>query len=226
MDRLLAVSGKMASGKDTVATRTLRKLQLEWERVNLADSIRDELQRCYELAAENPDFVRSRLEEWASNDVERETVEQLVMLAASGGDVHERTSGNRVALQQLAWLGRQHDPDIWLRRHHDRVAAALAADGGRVILTTDVREPDEVVSLHSQGFLLVRLIVSEETQLRRLRRRDGLTADHSLHHPNETALDRLSDTMRRRFALIVDNDGAMEDTVEKIAHLLTERWGL
>lgn len=228
MERKLAVSGKMASGKDTVATRALKQLGLEWDRINLADAIRSELQRCYDLADGSPGLVREQLQSWAHNDYERDVADQLMLIISSNTDAYIRTSANRIGLQQLAWLGRQHTPDMWVTRHLERAAAWTQEHGqsGRVLLTTDVREPDEVVTLHTNNFTLIRLLVNIETQQRRLRRRDGLLADHSLTHPNETALDALPNTLTRRFALIVNNDGKMGDTIDQITSMLADRWQL
>jgi dephospho-CoA kinase len=229
--RRLALSGKMASGKDTIARAALNELGLDHVRINLADAIRHELQHCYDLADTDPELVRAHLSPWAANDHEHEIVDQLVSIARSNRDAWERTSATRLGLQQLAWLGRQHQPDLWIARHRHQIdtwTAGTSPDesGLPVLLTTDVREADEVHALHQAGYLLVRLLVDPAVQRRRLRQRDQLTADHSVTHPNETALDELDGPLAACFAAVIDNNHRQADTVAQLVALLRDRWQL
>lgn len=226
MSRRLAMSGKMASGKDTLAEAALTKLGLRWHRINLADAIRNELQECYDLAKESDDKVRARLEPWVSNAQDEDIAEQIVSICKGNTDAWTRSSDNRLALQQLALLGRRNDPGVWVRKHAKAVRAwdAAADTDDRVLTTTDVREPDEVASLHRLKFIIMRVNVKPETQVARLDSRDKLRPDHSMTHPNETALDTPDPRTAGRFSLIVDNDRDPEEAAEKIAALLRKEW--
>lgn len=222
----LAVSGKMASGKDTVAMRAIAQLGLPAHRVNIADAIRARLQTVYDLGRADPEKIRQHLSDWSGLPEDDDIIEQIVRVAHGGQDANSRTAGNRIALQQLALLGRRRQPGMWREAH---LAAVEASEkDGVVTVTTDVREPDEVRALKAAGFILVRLVVDETTQLRRLRQRDGLAPDHSLHHPNETALDSVDDRTDRELAdmfdLIVTNDGTAAKAARKVADLLADRW--
>lgn len=221
--RRLAVSGKMASGKDTVARAAALRLGLQPVRINLADAIRAELAEAF--AAPDREQLDAYLQRFDPDGKHPDQLEQLRRVCLAGGDVNRRSTAVRVGLQQLAWLARQQDPDVWVRRHLDAVASAPLTED-TVILTTDVREPSEVVALHDAGFLLVRLQVSPATQRRRLASRDQITPDHTLHHPNETALDAPTPAVAGRWAAVIDNDGPLEEATTLLATLLADRWSL
>jgi predicted kinase len=222
--RRLGVSGKMASGKDAVAAAAVRALGLPAVRLNLADAIRRELADCFDLAEHEPDRLDSLLERYDPDGRHSDQLDQLRRVCLVGGDVNRRSTAVRVGLQQLAWLARQNDPDVWIRRHRAAVDHASRTAPDAVIITTDVREPGEVTALADAGFVMVRLQVAPETQRRRLAGRDQLVPDHTLTHPNETALDDPPAAVRRRWAAVLDNDGPLEQTSHALAQLLATRW--
>jgi dephospho-CoA kinase len=223
--RRLAVSGKMASGKDTVAKAAVAQLGLRPVRINLADAIRAELAECFHVADASPHLLDAYLERLDPDGLHPDHLEQLAQVCRSGGDVNRRSTAVRVGLQQLAWLARQQDPDIWIRRHRDAVERATLGDD-EVIVTTDVREAPEVLALDAAGFVVVRLEVSSDAQRRRLASRDQLVPDHTLTHPNETALDTPTAAVSRAWAAVIDNDGPLEVAARQLADVLAERWSV
>jgi predicted kinase len=224
--RRLAVSGKMASGKDAVAMAAIERLGLDAVRVNLADAIRAELAECFRVAAEEPEQLTGVLSRFDPGNAHPDQLDQLQRACLAGGDVDVRTTAVRVGLQQLAWLARHTDPGIWIRRHRAAVRAAAATHPEAVIVTTDVREAAEVIALADAGFVVVRLHVSEEIQRQRLASRDQLIPDHTLTHPNETALDEPPAAVQRRWSAVIDNDGPLDVAATRLADLLAKRWKL
>jgi hypothetical protein len=218
--RRLAVSGKMASGKDAVAAEALRRLGLEPRRVNLADAIRAEVQHCYDLGGY--DAVVHHLRRRDPAGTHRDLIDTVAHITGAGGDAQARTAANRVALQQLAHLYRLDDPTIWVRRHREAVEAA----GTTVVSTTDVRQPDEVVAVHDAGFIVVRLHVTADTQRQRLMTRDGLVVDETVNHPNETALDAPHPSVLARIDAHISNDGTLDAAADLLVELLADRWAL
>lgn len=223
---LLAISGKMASGKDAVAHEALKQLGMASVRVNLADAIRAELAECFLAARDGKERLAAHLTRYDVEGRHRDQLDQLLLACLSGGDVNRRSTSVRVGLQQLAWLARQQDSGIWIRQHAASVHKVLVEHPGRVVVTTDVREPSEVVALDDAGFVVVRLHVSPQVQRRRLAGRDNLTPDHTLEHPNETALDNPSPQIAGRFAAVIDNDAALSETGAVLAQVLRDRWKL
>jgi dephospho-CoA kinase len=235
--RLLAVSGKMASGKDAVAEAALAAAGFtEVRRLKIADAIRTTLdeylgmnraggagiaERLAAVAAQVPSAQRD-----IADALVRRLVDLFAIVAATepGLTAHDRTNTSRALLQDLARLHRLADPDVWVKTHIARLATIT--EPGVVVLTTDVREPNEALLLHQHGYLLARVVVSPEVQLQRLQGRDGITVDPAtLVHPNETALDRISGELADAFDIFIDNDGELGVAAAALGSLLIRRWG-
>jgi hypothetical protein len=235
--RLLAVSGKMASGKDAVAEAALAAAGFtEVRRLKIADAIRFTLDEHLTLNREDRALLVARLDAIAAavpvgeRDLATALVRRLLDLFAvvsasePGLRADDRTNTTRALLQDLARLHRLADPDVWVKTHVARLATVT--EPGVVILTTDVREPNEVLTLRRHGYVLARIVVSPEVQLQRLRARDGIVVDPAtLVHPNETALDRISGEVADAFDMFIDNDGELGVAAAALGGLLTRRWG-
>ena len=234
--KLLAVSGKMASGKDAVAALALEKLGYESViKVNLADQIRTELDHLLNLHKESQQTSNSYLQALLEQtpplakpqaEALAERIRQLLViknLTEPDQRASDRTNIVRALLQDLGRLHRLADPSIWIRRHNNKAFEQSLT--GEVILTTDVREPEEVISLHKAGFVIARILVSTETQLTRLKSRDNIVVTpETLNHPNETALDNPSQELKDAFDIIISNDEDINQAASSLAELLKERW--
>ena len=235
--RLLAVSGKMASGKDAVAEAALAAAGFtEIRRLKIADAIRFTLDEYLRLNREHRSHLVARLDAVAASvptgkldlaaALTRRLLDLFAVVSASGPDLRaqDRTNTARALLQDLARLHRLADPDVWVKTHIERLATVT--EPGVVVLTTDVREPNEVLTLRRHGYVLARIVVSPEVQLQRLRSRDGIIVDPAtLVHPNETALDRISGEVADAFDMFIDNDGELGVAAAALGQLLTTRWG-
>ena len=218
----IAVSGKLASGKDTVAQRVMEELsdtpsvQLSW-----ATPLKDELDSILDtlsLSTSTEEAALSICETGVPLQHARVLAERLWEEARSGARARGRTPLMRWALQYLGTDVRRHmDPEYWVSR-----AAALAVDNlnaGHSVFYTDCRFPNEVDAAQYVGLFTIRLNVSPEVQAARLESRDGLQVDASaLTHPSEVALDDFD-----HFDLVVDNNGPIEEVVDEIVSAVRNR---
>lgn len=226
--RLLAVSGKMASGKDTLAGMLTNGA---WRgsnviRMAFADSLRDEVNKMLDL-------VRLRTREGApNNDVDSELAEVMgcsldeastmtgilrdELDANPNAEAHQHDNGLRSALQYWGTdVRRAQNPDYWAEATRKTIMGALTGTDA-IIIITDLRFPNEAAVVKQCGGLLVRLDVSPGTQYERLRLRDGIThIDVSKQaHASETALDDYDG-----FDIRVDTDTV---TVDELAGVIME----
>ncbi len=106
-------------------------------------------------------------------------------------DGRKDVRGRRL-LQELGTAGRNYDPELWLRRFDQRIAAR----GPRPVVVDDLRLRREVEHVRRLGFRLLRVV------------RPGAPAtnDPALDaHETETELEGVP------FDLVIVNDGTLED---------------
>jgi len=218
----LAISGKMRSGKDAVAAALVKRSNQKWVQINIADSIRRESQNIYNLAKRSRAKAEEALYSVAGPDADPETVAELLLLAETEHDITVRNSKNRRMLQQLAALGRDKDPYMWVLKVVEEADRAEKLDPTISIVTTDVREPVEVEILYTNGFQLVRLLVDPTVQHERILS-DGVdpeNVEQLVNHPNELALDSMQEDLASKFSLFVQNNGKLFEAVETISQRL------
>lgn len=232
---LVGLSGKLASGKDTVAPLVMDMLGARRrEHMSFATVLKDE-----------GDAILASIRSWAGLQcvsapllpVQRvdlgrylATTHQIPFEKAVeffAGDVADaaigdvglharaRTPVTRAFLQKLGTDVRRAQDDLyWVKRTVGPAAAAMAT--GTSVFFTDVRFPNEADAVRALGGTLIRLDVTEQTQRERLRARDGLELDVAAGaHPSETALDDYAG-----FDVRVSNDGPLEETLASIAAIL------
>lgn len=201
----LTISGKIGAGKDTVAPLVVEKLGYpNAVHESFAGALRVEVNQVIEIirgAADYDEAVATVQKELNPvnflpvMDALYDVVKNRVINSA-----YDRTDETRKALQ---WWGtevrRSVDPDYWVKRAMASSLTKLAE--GTSIYVTDSRFPNEATCIEEAGGLLVRLLVSQEEQARRIMARDGLkpTAE-ALNHASETAMDDYY------FANVVDTD--------------------
>lgn len=220
----LAVSGKLASGKDTVAAMVMDKLgqndavQLTW-----ATALRRELDEILESIRQSGTPGQA-CSETCSRGIELQHAQYIVerlwdCARNEGATAHSRTSQIRWALQYLGTdVRRAQDQLYWVRLSIKEAADNLAK--GVSVYYTDCRHPNEVEVPRQLGFYAVRLEITPETQRNRLWGRDGLGVDSAAaSHPSEVMLDGYGG-----FDLIVDNNGDIEHAVETICAGLKARY--
>lgn len=237
--QLHGVSGKMGSGKNTIAPVILElcgvrdavehsfafplKNQLE----NFISDVRFWAEHISGLdprnmsdgardslarfLAEQHDFPVAQAREFFTGDFATEVLTDPTVTSRT------RTHAMRKALQNLGTDVRRAQDDLyWVKLAVVPMVEVLAA--GRSVFYTDSRFPNEMDSVRELGGLASRLDVTEETQRIRLHDRDGLTVtEEALRHTSETALDDYP-----HFDVRVPNDGRLEDTIVAIMERLRQ----
>lgn len=211
---LVATSGKLASGKDTITDAVLKKLGGEnYYHLSLSAPLKDEAQEVLgdiRSAKDRPAAIRKIM----THNVPRKQAADVVQLAYFGAitqpnvTTRDRTNWVRSMLQYWGVeVRRVQDEAYWLDKAVLNAAEAISS--GKNIIITDVRFPDEVERLQTIGFTVVRLDITPETQAKRLHGRDGLEIDPlALTHATEVSLDDF-----KGFNIRVNNDEVTLDEV-------------
>jgi len=208
---MLGFSGKLASGKDSVAAGVVSALGLDpVVHMSFAQPLKDEVDQAIELIRSTSVSEAKRVLQVANEAVFDEFVDMLstALQESPEATARTRTAGIRRVLQFWGTeVRRAERGDYWVSK---AVRTALNnAAAGRHLFFTDGRFPNEIAGSQAVGFLVVRLEVSPEVQAQRLAARDGLAPDPlSLIHPSETALDTY-----QGFDLVTDNEGSFDTTV-------------
>jgi chloramphenicol 3-O-phosphotransferase len=215
---LLACSGKLVAGKDTIPPAVYQALDRPMGNVvhlYYAAAVKDDLDVMLEALRDDRDDDLGRF------GIDRAKAEHLADLlldelaADPAVTARTRTPGIRAALQFFGTdVRRAQDDDYWVKRA--LAPAVVAVSEGRDVYFSDIRFPNEVLGAQRLGFHVVRLEVTAETQRRRLLERDNLEPDPaSITHPSETALDSFDG-----FDQVLDNNGALSHSVERIVAAL------
>ena len=235
---LVGISGKMGSGKDTVASLLAERFSQSGEKAvirSLADSLKEEVARlaAYALMSQSEQDFCDSVTSWSGirNIQARELLKVLHPLIASL--LEQRVEPNEVTAELLYrnpadkplvrevlkfWgndVRRAQNPDYWVD-----MAAVYAKEqvgSGVSCIIPDVRRQNEAGFINDSGGLLVRLNVSEKEQRRRLLSRDNKLSDRSAFtHITETDLDDYD-----RFDVILNTDSmGPEEVADAIVHKL------
>ena len=224
---LLAVSGRLAAGKDTVAERAmLRCAPGATTIIRFGAGVVTEVRRIAAVLAGHQAAGLDRHAALAACAAElgHETghLQQLTdvlwsPLARQGTEVvGGRTATARQACQIWGTTRREADPLIWVRQGLTEALRTAAA--GTSVVIPDVRTPVEADAVRAVGFLLVRVTAGAEERRRRLATRDGLVLRaQELEHSTETALDDYPS-----FDLVVDSEaGTIDETVDLVVASLS-----
>lgn len=220
--RLLAMSGKLGAGKDTVAPLLMDRLEpigFEGARVHgsFAGPLRDELNSVIGLVGSSDDegtAVRRVSDGMRVGGDEALRIVRILRDDVASGAVtsaRDRTPSMRLALQYWGTeVRRAADPDYWVRRAAGMVVDDLSA--GDDVFLTDARFPNELDAVVDLGGVVVRLEIGEDEQARRIMARDGNIVTKGMRaHPSETAADGYG-----RFTVVVHSDGlGIDETVDE-----------
>lgn len=216
----VVLSGKMCSGKDTFGP--LIKLPGETVKLGFGDVLRKDLKRLLIMREARSDFPLLALadERYGGQEAKKgQFLELLDDLQALGvTDPWERTEFMRATLQTFGSTLLPHDE--WLTEACAEEALREVAAGHSVVTTGGRLLPDVELPTALEAVTL-RLDVTRETQLRRLKARDGLDPTletlKSLDHRGEKELDAYP------FALRFSNDEDGEEARITLAARINER---
>lgn len=224
--QLLALNGKLASGKDTVAPAVLSRLgAANPQHLSYATWLKNEIDLVVAAitVSDSPQSAAAQVAqsmgvESADAGFVTGVLWQATRRSGHGLTARSRTPEMRLVLQYWGTeVRRKQDDNYWVKRALRDAVASIAH--GNSVYFTDVRFPNEVEWAQRLGFPVIRLEVDHETQRQRHVHRDGSEPDaQALRHPSETSLDGYEG-----FDAVIDNSGALAETVEAICQLLEQR---
>jgi hypothetical protein len=214
----LVVSGRLSSGKDSVADAVMAELRQGGStRLSFATALRDEVAEL--LAAISPcadlDTAVAAVANVSGLTADKVVNTTDLLWTALRLDPkvtpYTRTREMRLALQDWGTgVRRAEDPHYWVKRGARTAMEAMAC--GSPVHITDARFINEVQIARALGFFAVRLEVDLDIRAQRLWDRDGLTIDPaSENHPSEVELETYPG-----FDLWVSNNGPLPDTVRNV----------
>lgn len=220
----LVVSGRLASGKDTVAEAAMQIADKQAVRVSFATPLRREVDELIDALRTNGPHNAAELVAITGGVTAQQaekTAELLCAALKADPTIHSyvRTREIRLALQEWGTeVRRASDPDYWVKQAMREVVERLAQD--TPVYVTDARFVNEVEPAKDLGFLAVRLEVSLDVRAARLYARDGLAIDPAAeNHPSEKDLETY-----RGFHVWVDNSGTLEASVNDVIRALRDRF--
>jgi len=206
---IIALSGKIGTGKSTLAALLIERLGASYERHAFADCLKEEAAATFGFPLEwaysedgkgriahTPDQPQSRAVVWPAG---------AGFGLEHAQDVPERPMTVRAILQ---WYGtdvcRKADPRYWDKRMAERI------EGKPNVIVDDVRFPSEVELLRSLGALLVRLDPYP-----------GWVPDRHSGHESETALDGYTDWDMR----LITEFGRLSDAADEVVlYMSLSQW--
>lgn len=211
---LLGISGKIAAGKDTIGNAIMERLGGEYGSVSFGDPLKSEVQTVISSLPTTP--IQLSMRNWVPLEQAQTILDYLDEDKQEGilKDTYTKTPGVRKALQYWGTdIRRKQDEHYWLKAINRRLQKAFSR--APQVLVPDIRFPNELEFLRGAGFFTLRLEVSPETQLARLKERDK----HAVlpQHASETALDDSLDL----FSMVVRNeDRSVEDIADEVCEAL------
>jgi dephospho-CoA kinase len=191
---LIAISGKMGSGKDTVGVRVMTNLAKDnWTQLSFASAIKSDLNQVITICRESND-IKTALNRAVSEGFAEDLIKIVIELLFKESkdlelDAYTRTPVIRETLQYWGKAMRERKGETWWSNILVmQIATGLAES--KSILVSDARFPHEMDLCKELGFTTIRLEVDSSEQKTRLKKRDGITTPLALLNDlSETALD-------------------------------------
>ena len=232
--RLLAISGKKGSGKDTFTAALAAELTQPFTMHAFAYALKSQAQDVFDIIGYfverdyTEDMIVNHLIQkytlWNIPYITKNMHElvQGVTIDIRNGitpDSYKRSPGAWRGLQLLGTdIRRRQDDNYWVKLTVSYAIEQLA--NGTSVYISDVRFPNEISSLEYFDAPTIRMHVSPEVQKERLLGRDGtMPSEEALMHPSEVSLDDYG------FEVIVDNNGSVSiaENVRRVSEYLRNR---
>jgi hypothetical protein len=220
--RMTAVgySGKMGSGKDTIADAVASKLDVPTAHVSFAATMKNEadlvIATILEARFSNQAALVVASEFHVSLQDAQTSVDIIWDALSDDPQLHARSRHPAIRALLQHWgtgVRRAQDPEYWVKR--TLVPAVSVIAEGYSVCITDVRFPNEAETSQNMGIWVPRLEITVDTQFDRLTTRDGHLPDtEAFNHDSETALDDYE-----AFDIVIDNNGPPGPVVDRIVEL-------
>ncbi len=199
---LIAISGKLRSGKDTIASMICNKYT--FDRYALADELRVFIKKIFkaktifeyqEILQYITDVIKSLPgDEYKINEAIRWCFDAA--MSNRKNFIYKENDKNRDILQFYGELVRKYEPSFWIQALFKKI------DLSHNNIITDVRLLNEYMSLRNYGFSLVRVIASDDIRRKLL----GENRTTQINHSTETNLDNIE-----TWDYIIYNNGDLAD---------------
>lgn len=216
--KVLAVSGKKGSGKDTFTAELGKHLGTPFIMHAFAYELKAQAQQMFNIIGIL--HKKSATEDMIVNDLIQHYqlwsipfITKNMHLFVQGitedldngirPDSYQRSPGVWRGLQLLGTdIRRQQDNDYWVKKTIAFIVKKLAE--GTSVFVSDVRFLNEIKAMEDLGAPTIRMEVTPEVQRERLIGRDGTPpTQEALTHPSEVSLDDYV------FDIVVDNNGSL-----------------
>lgn len=212
---LLAFSGKIGAGKDTIAPLVVDRLGIENScHEFFAKPLKEEINTVIKIVRFSENFDEAVTSVSSQMGVGLKESQYIVNLIYNDVNTvpditaYNKTVGVREALQYWGTeVRRNQDGEYWVKKAIKNVLELTAV--GISVYMTDVRFPNEVGAVLDIGGLAVRLNVSPTEQDKRVWTRDNtVITDMARYHLSETALDDFP-----LFTITVDTDNTQPENI-------------
>lgn len=224
----VAFSGKIASGKDTVALGFAESLLLNQNKDFLthaffAAHLKEEMTETINIIKDSTTVKQASetlAEVMAMPLSQALHVTELLFEEVKSGKVttgYDKTHDSRLAIQFLGTDIRRAQNDLyWVKPFVKNVLNELAS--GNNVIITDTRFVNEAEAILDMKIPLIRLDVSPEEQSRRVKIRDGVVLSEEIRtHVSDTALD---DFQRFTFRINTDALAGKDAVIEEVHRMV------
>lgn len=218
---LVALSGKMGSGKDTIGYKIMNQLaNTNWVQLSFASAIKkdiDDIIKICQKANSKEEAIEEVIKEGFPDNCAEEAVSILYQESKESTiNAYHRSPTIRKALQYWGKAVRDEKGALyWSNILLSQIATALA--NRTSILVSDARFDHEIDLCKEVGFITIRLDIDDQTQEKRLLDRDGVkTPKTLLEDISEIALDEY-----KHFDIRINT--ANTQVVEKVVDIIKGR---
>lgn len=226
--KIIGFSGKIASGKSTLANKVAQELfGGNYVVVSFAGALKDEVDSIFNAITSAPygsDLTKLPVFDTVT-PTQAQVAVDLVELPLTAGEFTHSRERHSVVRHFLQYWGtevrRGQDENYWVKKFVE-IVRELTSQGINVV-SDDMRFENEADALRGIGGCAVRIDVPDHVRQQRLQERDGLGVHLACDHPSETGLDNY--TWWDVFYAPTENE-SVDTTVKALTSAIAEKVSL